>query len=723
MRHIISSALQCWLCANLALSLSSAAGAAAIAGRVVDGDGRPVAGAQVRVWQKLPGPGEQRLSDRPVRFAEGDDGDVLRTDADGRFQTPDVVVADAFARVLVDAPGLLPVRGDWLEIREAASPIAVELAMRRLRTVIGLVLDRQQRPIEDVTVFHVGDTPEKVESKTDRDGRFRLPDMPEGRVFLFAEKPGYRFTGMLLTNEGAPSIALARFDEPIEPLKALPPPLPHDEELALARAVVERALEEAKSGTPEQKEFALRALAELDPIEAFDRAEAMGFRDQPQRDRFDAACVWLCIDGRGKLSWDDLRSYIESSNHHQATAAQFCAAVRRMGDEESERRLEWLEEALLHARHIENLAGRAETLANVAGAFLRAGERDRAAQLIAEAEKEGERLPLARPESSVVVRALNLVLAKINPPRAIELLELQERPVFYQGFAAELSVWLLPEHPDLAEDIWGRVHLRAGTVQGPAAARMQRQWAIEFITDLGYKLARVDPRRGERLARGEGFVPTRIYGLGAVALALSETEPAAARRLLVSLVREDLPRMSGNDSAPHGYTAMGSPFVAASLLPIAERIDPELARECFWRSLALRPPPPRQEDFENQTDEVDIALARRLSRYDRDAARALLEPVAVRLPRLAAISATTLNAPHALAVARRALGPADVVDAAITLDARWAIELIARLPRGNEQSWRSPGDAALRHLASTLAIPYEERWTGPGNTAWKPRGE
>jgi protocatechuate 3,4-dioxygenase beta subunit len=55
--------------------------AATIEGRVVDFGGKPVAGAELRIWQTLRGP-DGRFVDRPVEF---DGSDVLVTDAEGRF--------------------------------------------------------------------------------------------------------------------------------------------------------------------------------------------------------------------------------------------------------------------------------------------------------------------------------------------------------------------------------------------------------------------------------------------------------------------------------------------------------------------------------------------------------------------------------------------------------------------------------------------------------------
>ncbi len=334
MRQITRIILRCGLCLIILLIASSTASAAVIAGRVVDGDGKPVADAEVRVWQKLPDPMGQTISDQPVRFADGKGGDVLRTDADGRFETPDVVAPDAFARVFVDAEGMLTARGEWLEIRQDKSPQKVQLVMRRLRIVAGRVLDRDGHPIEGVMVFHVGDAPKKIVQQTNRAGKFQLPGVPEGRVFLFAEKPGYRITGMLLTDGREPTMTLAQVDEPIEPLKTLPPLLPHEEEVALVRGDIERALEAAKPGTPEQKMWALRALAEFDPVEALERAEAINFHAKPQRDNLEVFCIIRCTEGRAKLAWDDLRAMIEKAGNHSWIVSHLCQAARRLGQDE-----------------------------------------------------------------------------------------------------------------------------------------------------------------------------------------------------------------------------------------------------------------------------------------------------------------------------------------------------------------------------------------------------
>ncbi|HEX5444478.1 MAG TPA: thioredoxin-like domain-containing protein, partial [Pirellulales bacterium] len=128
-------------------------------------------------------------------------------------------------------------------------------------------------------------------------------------------------------------------------------------------------------------------------------------------------------------------------------------------------------------------------------------------------------------------------------------------------------------------------------------------------------------------------------------------------------------------------------------------------------------------DFVDEVAKSEADLAKMLSRYDREAARALLEPFAARLPQIAAPGATTLVARHALTIAQNAMNHTqNVVIAAAFIDPRWAVELIASLPRSAEKSWRRPDDVSRWQVATVLA-QSDERWTdgrGYGAGFWMP---
>lgn len=202
---------------GFSLSLGGGIEAAAIKGRVVDSAGKPIAGAEVRVWQKLPARDGQRISDQQAGF---DGRDVMVTDDDGRFATPDVLVEEAFARIVVEAGGMLAGRSGWIEIGKDAkqSTIAApDIVLKRLTAVAGKVVDRQGQPIAGVTVFNSGDGNERLEAVTGQNGEFLLGGVPEGPVFLFAEKPGYRFKGLHLpASKREAAFTLSRVDEAVE---------------------------------------------------------------------------------------------------------------------------------------------------------------------------------------------------------------------------------------------------------------------------------------------------------------------------------------------------------------------------------------------------------------------------------------------------------------------------------------------------------------------------
>ncbi|HJT32698.1 MAG TPA: hypothetical protein VJ783_11710, partial [Pirellulales bacterium] len=522
----------------------------------------------------------------------------------------------------------------------------------------------------------------------------------------FAEKPGYRFTGTLVAVNRDASLTLARIDEPIDPLRTLPPRLPYEEELAMVRELVERAYEAARSGSLEQKRWVLLALAQLDPVGTFDRAEALGIQGKRWRKVVDNECTMLCIAGRGDLSRDNLRSFIELSDDHASVASNFCDAASRMGDEKRARRLEWLGEALLHARSVDGAFQRAKALARVAEGFALADERQRAAEIVAEAEKVAEPLRIKGLGAAFLYEALASAQACLTLRRALEWLERIGEARVYQRKAGELAVRLSPEHPDDALAIWQSAHERAA-LRKPVDFDLHG-WEMVNIADLCFRLTAIDRARAERLARDESFGPTRMRGLGGVALALSQTDAKAGRQLLASVVRDELPRLpSGEAEIPR---LEAPPITAAWLLPIAERIDPELARECFWRSLALRRPRSGREDFDDLGEEPDTELAKMLARYDREVARALLEPMAARLQQIAAPLATLLNARHAIAVRNSSHRKVRyTLLAAALVDSRWAVEQIAILPRGADQ-WTA--DWPLHCLASVVSPPYDERWTG-----------
>jgi hypothetical protein len=191
---------------------------------------------------------------------------------------------------------------------------------------------------------------------------------------------------------------------------------------------------------------------------------------------------------------------------------------------------------------------------------------------------------------------------------------------------------------------------------------------------------------------------------------------------LEALVREELPRLPVAESRRLPFES--APAIAAWLLPVAEQVAPDLCGELFWRSLALRLPRPNRTDLNDQFELTDIQLAKLLARYDRETARALLEPSAARLPELAALAAKA-SAPRPVQVQVMA-GTARVSThglfmATVHVDPRWAKSLIDTV--GDSPSLAEEADRMRFHFVYTLALPLPDRWHSPHEYAagfWKP---
>lgn len=134
-----------WLAVSCLLFSAHSLDAATIEGCAVDSAGNPIAGAEVRIWQKLLGGPNGGSADRPADF-DGDD--VLHTEVEGRFVSPDVLVGEAFARIGAEAEGMLAGRNGWIEIRKDAQAKAPDNTLKGLRIVMGQVLDRRGEPVD-----------------------------------------------------------------------------------------------------------------------------------------------------------------------------------------------------------------------------------------------------------------------------------------------------------------------------------------------------------------------------------------------------------------------------------------------------------------------------------------------------------------------------------------------------------------------------------------------
>lgn len=686
------------------LAVPSTVEAATLTGRVVDSAGRPVAGAEVRIWQKLLSP-QAIATDQQMMF---DGRDVLLTDAQGRFITPDALAGDAFARVVVEAKGMLAGRSGWMNVEKNAQVTAPDIVLKRLRGIIGRVLDRQNQPVAGATVFSSGDGNAPAETKTGRGGKFFLDGVPEGSVFLFAEKPRYHFTGLHVpSGQSDVDFTLSAADEAVAPIATLKPLVSDEEEAVIARMVIDAWLDEAARAGGAISE-PLLALANFDPLAAYQRIHEGPFANDPARARLETSILRKCIE-RCAPPWDELRSMIESLEDQQAAGEMYLSAALRMDPLEDVRRREWLSEALLRAPKMNEPSRRTRFLAGVAHALFNADDEQRAIETISQAEKIAEEFPSIERYRSAFFW-LAAAQAKHDPVRALTWLEKINDPN-YAVDGTVLAIRFLPEHPDVAEDVWKRSGDRIDHARPVQLASRSNHTA-----DFCYGMAAADLPRAERLARSATEQTLRLRGLGAIALWLAEHDPEAAHRMLEKIIRDDLPRTHLDTNFKPFDCQLATAITAAWLLPIAERIAPQLGRECFWRALALRPRLPPRDKFDDEIAGIDIQLAMMLSRYDRDVARVLLAPQIARLPELVLCGGAGDASPHARAVQGRAITEtASILAAALNVDARWAAELFAGLPNGQSEPQRDFRTWVRYYFwFSTFAERGRGRWGQPG---------
>ena len=159
-----------------------------IEGRVVDADGKPVAGARV-----LSTDNQARCSRTSIKFA-------VSTDADGRFRTGQVKPGEWF--LVASAKGHAP--GDQ-RVKVGTAVLQVEITLGRPRPFKGRVVDPDGKPIAGA--FVNPDTWRGYRCLgaclwTDADGRFRWDDVPRDDLIVNVSQQGY---GGVFQQQVAPS--------------------------------------------------------------------------------------------------------------------------------------------------------------------------------------------------------------------------------------------------------------------------------------------------------------------------------------------------------------------------------------------------------------------------------------------------------------------------------------------------------------------------------------
>ena len=186
------------------------------------------------------------------------------------------------------------------------------------------------------------------------------------------------------------TLAIHRIDEPpVRVRKTLPPLLPRDEELALARRVLDPYAELVlKSGGEAEKVRTLEALARIEPERVLELIEKKVF----PMPFFNGMLGLRVATGLMEESIDEALAVLEGLEDPGAKAMGFIKASVKLALQESgPRRSRVLDRALLNARAAKEPDGiKLLLMGQVAERFLDLGEAERGRTILREGEAPGE---------------------------------------------------------------------------------------------------------------------------------------------------------------------------------------------------------------------------------------------------------------------------------------------------------------------------------------------
>ncbi len=545
-------------------------------------------------------------------------------------------------------------------------------------TISGRVVGLGGGPVAEATVFQSGGSPARAEGVADRDGRFQLSGFVARPTFLFVRKAGYRFGGVAIAAESKDiTLTIHKADEPPRlTRKTVPPLLPREEEIALARRLLDPYAELVlKSGGEAEKIRTLEALARIEPGRVVELLSEKKVFTQP----FYNGMLGLRVaSGLMEQSVDEALAVLEGLEDPGAKAMGYIKASTRLAGKDRAKALAVLDRALLNARAAkEPEAINLLLMGQVAERFLDLGQAERGRTIL----REGEALAKQLPKEGWVGYARGAFaeeLVQVDLEAGLALTKDLADPREFDR-----------HHGNIAQELGGRDPAQAERVLGMVKDAFQRDL---YTVRVVYRMGSLDLPRARRLAEAMSDQVLKGYALGTMALGLAEAGKDSAQAVLTSAFEllERLPL--GTAAKPASYYRPA--LVAAVLLPVAERIDPKLVDEYLWRSLAMRLPKPSEPDPSGRTTEAEVQLATAMARYDRTIARSLIEPL---VQGDGAVRAY---------LSRRG----ELYAAAVAIDPKWAVAVVEKLPDDPDTKMQHPKNFARLVVASVLGRVGDERF-------------
>jgi hypothetical protein len=632
--------------------------------------GSPIAGADVELWVRCGNSfGEQQASygiPERLRFDSG----PVRTDALGSFNTPPVLLIGSTYRAVIRATGHSPAISDWITLKKESNSLG-PIIVRPLRTISGRVVDRHGSPVAGVRIFEPAGGPSTT---TDEAGRFKLERARSGRWFVLAHRTGFRFQGRLLDAGATEPIELTLSREHEQPgriMATLPELISLEESRALARRLIGPYLKAATAKGDDAAKFRVLDIERwLNPA---------GLLEQVQSTRFDLSSSADFLRGRAALALaaqdpEEAAAIAETIADPGRRAGTLVDLVDALPAEEKTRKLALLDRAALQARAAQLSSNKLYQMGEVAERWLELGETVKAEALLAAGRKLAETLP---PPIRSFAGSFSAHLARVEPGAALALAKDIAPERSRQRVLGNIASRLALEHPEEAERV-------LKSIEEPV-------WRIWCAPRICRRLARSDLARAKKIAAGLPYAAERAYAWTFIAHGLMGTDRTGTSAALDQALREI-------DSIDvHDPYRRFDANAAVSILALAEQIAPDRVAEVFWRGVALHAPgdDPRS-DFGADCPLISEVML--LSRYDREVASTLFEPVA------AYVRSRALRGGQDIIVG--------VVHALACLDPRNAVAAVEGLPPARTLSIGEPVNYLRYDLAELLAMPPERRWMG-----------
>lgn len=509
------------------------ANACRLTGQVVDELGQPIKRAVVSLNANR---GYQSL-----RAMRGTFTDVqverIETDRDGRFLSGALWPRDSY-QASVSNEGYVSAQSQRLVGKPRETLDAGVIVLRRNDGFVeGSVVDSAGQAVAGATIFNSGDGLEPASITTAADGRFRLQGLFSGPVYIFARKPGFRFTG-LRTTSGTNDIKMTLLAEtdppPMDQPAALPTITPQHE--ALARWMLERLWELPQATN---KWVLVRCMARLDEEQARQWSVQLG-QASAQQVFVGASERLLGVARQSERSLDNKEPLAVAAELSDDRACDFLASLAELNiARDPEKSSEFIEQALLRVSNVPPPRHTSHQ-ARLGGLLLRLGRRAAGRELIDKAADEAQ----TSGQNWFVRHDVIAELASYDLPRCKKLIEPIVDPLGRNRLLEALAV--ASAESDLDDSL-----ATAAEIKGDLNADSIRNHAL---LEIAYRLAVTQPDEALHvvdLMDGYDGDKIRAEALGWLAVAIAPRDKRAAyglidRSLALYLDQPDSFRSWGN---------------------------------------------------------------------------------------------------------------------------------------------------------------------------------